>query len=64
MSKIREMHEEAQAIRALLSACETSTLKSTANYWRAKIERGANRLEKAARDLQERQATNTSEAAE
>jgi len=64
MSKIREMHEEAQAIRALLSACETSTLKSTANYWRFKLERGADRLEEAARVLSKRKATNTSEVAE
>jgi len=62
--KIREMKEEAQAIRALLKACDGSPLKSTANYWRPKMERGADRLAKAASDLQAREATNTSEAAE
>ena len=64
LRKIREMKEEAEAIRALLKACDGSKLKSTADYWREKIERGADRLADAARALSERKATNTSEAAE
>lgn len=64
MNKPRELREEAAAIRALLRACDGSSLKSTANYWRFKLERGADRLEEAARVLSKRKATNTSEAAE
>jgi len=64
LQKIRELKEEAEAIRALLKACDGSKLKSRADYWRERIVRGADRLAKAASDLQDREATNTSEAAE
>jgi len=55
MSKPREMHEEAEAIRCLLLACENGPLKSTANYWRKKLERAALRLEDAARTITARE---------
>jgi len=67
LQKIREMKEEAEAIRALLKACDGGPLKSTANYWHLKLIRAAERLEDAAKrlgDTQNAGRTNTSEAAE